>query len=207
MQPDAYLSTYPQANFTPPPDPLPVCRHLCYLSSAPPRWVNSRAAFWLTSRPARAHPRGDPVVVAAEHLGGHRRGRALPDGARTRRQPRRGAGRTAWPGDARRLRQATGASAGSHRQPRQGAVAASGGPAAWRLGMGPRRLRTAPARHPAAEPQPLQPGAARECDLLFPVFDPAVRTPSRRSTEATPCPGFRPPHSLSAIITAPRRQP
>ena len=26
-------------------------------------------------------------------------------------------------------------------------------------------------------------------------------------TEATPCPGFRPPHSLSAIITAPRRQP
>ena len=154
-----------------------------------------------------AHPRGDPLVVAAEHLGRYCGGRALPFSARTRRQPPRGDGRTGCPWDARRLRQATGASAGSHRKPRQGAVAAGGRPAAWRLGVGPRRVRTAGGLHPAAEPQPLQPGAGRECDLLFPVFDPAVRTPTPRSTEATLCPGFRPPRSLTAIITAPRRQP
>ena len=70
-----------------------------------------------------------------------------------------------------------------------------------------RRLHTATDRHPVAEPQSLQPGAPRERAVLFPVFDPAVQAPSPTSTEATLCRGFRPPHSLTAIIPAPRRHP
>ena len=49
---------------------------------------------------------------------------------------------------------------------------------AWvRAACAPRSVAT-----PAAEPQPLQPGAPGECDLLFPVFDPAVRSASPSST-------------------------
>ena len=50
---DADLSTCPQANLTPPPDPLPIYRRLCYSPSVLPGWVKNRPAFWLTFRPAR----------------------------------------------------------------------------------------------------------------------------------------------------------
>ena len=43
--------------FPPPPDPLPIYRHLCYSPPALPGWVNSRPASWLKSRPARARVR------------------------------------------------------------------------------------------------------------------------------------------------------
>ena len=110
-------------------------------------------------------------------------------------------------GNARRLRQATGAPAGCHREPRQGAVAAGGGPATWRLGVDPSCLRTAACGHPAAEPQPLLPGAPRERAVLFPHCDLVVRTASPTSTEAALCPVRQPPRSLWLIIPAPRRHP
>ena len=74
-QHDEEFSHISTSNLTPPPDPLPIYRHLRYTPSALLGWVKNRPAFWLTFRAARAprsawcvRPAGLPPTARARRM-------------------------------------------------------------------------------------------------------------------------------------------